>query len=145
MAHGSTYSVLVWGGLIFVASFLLSVTVVVTVLVQLPATYFLDREQRALWIDQHPAVRLLLLTLKNLLGLGLVAAGALLSLPGIPGQGILTMIIGLMLLDFPGKRRLERYIVSRPRISSAINRIRAAFERPPLQLSEEAGDQAPKN
>ncbi|MCK7492419.1 MAG: hypothetical protein MZW92_13070 [Comamonadaceae bacterium] len=48
------------------------------------------------------------------------AAGALLDvlglppalLPGIPGRGLLTILIGVMLLDFPGKRRIERRLVS---------------------------------
>ncbi len=138
MTNGSNY--LFWGLLIWAASFVLSILVVVTVLIKLPPAYFLDRPQRRLWIDQHPALRLILLLLKNLAGLGLVAAGGLLSLPGIPGQGVLTMIIGLMLLNFPGKRHLERKIVSRPRIRTAINRIRQSFGQPPLQFSEGAAD-----
>jgi hypothetical protein len=40
--------------------------------------------------------------------------GIILALPGVPGQGILTVLIGVMLLEFPGKRRLERAIVGRP-------------------------------
>ena len=39
---------------------------------------------------------------KNILGLFLVALGVVLSLPGVPGQGLLTILLGIMLLDFPG-------------------------------------------
>jgi hypothetical protein len=42
--------------------------------------------------------------LRNLLGLALVGLGALLSLPAVPGQGLLTIFAGLMLMDLPGKR-----------------------------------------
>ena len=115
MTNGLQY--LLWGTLLFATSFVVSAAVVIVVLAKLPAAYFLERPQRQLWIDQHPAVRLILHLLKNLLGLGLVAAGCLLSLPGVPGQGILTIVIGIMLLDFPGKHRWERKIVSQPRIS----------------------------
>jgi hypothetical protein len=62
----------------------------------------------------------------------------LLSLPGVPGQGILTILIGVMLLDFPGKRRLERWLVRRPAVFKGINRIRARFDKPPLVLDEPA-------
>ena len=63
-----------------------------------------------------------------------MALGALLSLPGIPGQGLLTILIGLILLDFPGKRGLERRLVSRPSVLAAINRLRARFGRPAMEL-----------
>jgi hypothetical protein len=71
---------------------------------------------------------------KNLLGLVLVFAGIIMSLPGVPGQGVLTILLGIMLLDFPGKRALETRIVGRPRVNSAVNALRARFGKPPLML-----------
>jgi hypothetical protein len=44
------------------------------------------------------------------------------------------MVIGLILLDFPGKRGIERRIIARPRVLGAINRVRARFNRPPMEL-----------
>ena len=52
----------------------------------------------------------------------------------LPGQGLLTILIGLMLLDFPGKRRLERRIVARPAILAMLNRMRARRGRDPLRV-----------
>jgi UPF0716 family protein affecting phage T7 exclusion len=69
---------------------------------------------------------------KNLLGLVLVIAGAIMAIPGVPGQGVLTLLMGLLLLDLPGKRRLERRIFSRPRVLSEVNRLRRRFGREPL-------------
>jgi hypothetical protein len=82
----------------------------------------------------HPVARVLALIVKNAAGILLVLAGAVMALPGIPGQGVLTMIIGLTLLDFPGKRGLEGRIVRRPWVLPAINRLRARFDRPPLEF-----------
>jgi len=65
----------------------------------------------------------------------LILLGLFLSLPGVPGQGILTILIGVMLLNFPGKRRLERWLVSRPRVLPVINGLRARFGKPPLLLT----------
>ena len=73
---------------------------------------------------------------KNISGVVLVFAGILMSLPGVPGQGVLTILMGVMLLDFPGKRRLELKLVSRPKVLRTVNRIRARFDRPPLLLDE---------
>jgi hypothetical protein len=58
------------------------------------------------------------------------------SLPGVPGQGVLTILLGVMLLDFPGKRRLEYKLISQPRVFNNINRLRARFDKPPLELEE---------
>ena len=86
----------------------------------------------ASWRQRHPLLRLLLRLLKNLLGGALVILGFAMLL--LPGQGILTLLIGISLLDFPGKRRLEISIVCRPRIQQWIDRIRKKAGRPPLIL-----------
>jgi hypothetical protein len=52
----------------------------------------------------------------------------------LPGQGLLTILMGLALTNFPGKYDLERRIVSRPAVSTALNRIRRAGSRPPLEM-----------
>jgi hypothetical protein len=72
---------------------------------------------------------------RNAGGVILVLLGLVMALPGIPGQGILTVIVGLTLIDFPGKRGLERRLIGRPHILRALNRLRARFHRPPLDLS----------
>jgi hypothetical protein len=69
------------------------------------------------------------LALKNAAALALVLLGALLSLPGVPGQGVLTILIGLVLLDFPAKRRMERAILRRRPVARWVNRLRIRFGR----------------
>ncbi len=132
------WSLWLWSGALiavaFVITFTLSLAIVGVLLVRLPATYFLDRHQRELWIDQHPAVRWSGIILKNVLGVGLIALGCVLSLPGVPGQGLLTILLGVMLLDFPGKRRLERRLVGMPHVLDRVNRLRTRFGKPPLVL-----------
>jgi hypothetical protein len=73
-----------------------------------------------------------LLVGKNLLGFVLVVAGVLMSLPGVPGQGVLTILMGVMLIDFPGKHRAERWLVTRRPVLAAVNRMRARVGREPL-------------
>lgn len=134
LSHGWLY-VLSGVGL-FIATFAISIVVIGFLLVKLPATYFLDSHDRDLWIDQHPILRWSGIIAKNLLGVALVVLGALLSLPGIPGQGLLTILIGLVLIDFPGKRRIERWILKRPGVFDRVNAFRGRFGKPPLVLAD---------
>jgi len=54
----------------------------------------------------------------------------------LPGQGLLSILIGVTLLNFPGKYALERRIVGRPAVSRTLNRIRARARRPPLEIPD---------
>ena len=119
---------------ISVGTFVGSILVVSFVLVKLPANYFHSSHAREFLANRHLALRWVGIFLKNLAGLLLVFLGALMSVPGVPGQGVLTILLGIMLLDFPGKRRLEQKLVSRPRVFRAINGLRAKFDKPPLIL-----------
>ena len=69
---------------------------------------------------------------KNVFGVFLILLGIVLSLPGVPGQGILTILLGLIMLDIPGKRPLESRIIGRPTVFNAVNSLRAKYNRPPL-------------
>jgi len=118
---------------LFALTFVISVVAVAAVIIRLPADYFREDYVSPL-AEQHPIVRWTGVVVKNAGGALLVLLGLLLSLPGIPGQGLLTILIGVMLLDFPGKRRIERRLVSRPRVLAGINALRTRFGKAPLRL-----------
>lgn len=122
------------GTLIFVGSFLFNLAIVSIILVKLPADHFSKDKNKKFAAGSHPMLRVLLIIGKNILGVLLVALGVVLSLPGVPGQGLLTILLGIMLLDFPGRDRLEQKLLSRPTIVNTINRLRGRFGKPPLQL-----------
>jgi hypothetical protein len=127
---------IVWLVVFSVVTFLTSIAVTIFVLIKLPDTYFKASHGREFWVERHPVLRWGGLVVKNLLGAFLVLLGVVMSLPGVPGQGVLTILLGVMLLDFPGKRSLELKLVSRPKVLRTINRIRQRFDRPPLLLDE---------
>jgi hypothetical protein len=122
------------GVLIFLITFFISLAIVSFILVKLPPTYFQESHSRDFWVDRHPSIRWAGLIGKNALGIVLVLLGILMSIPGVPGQGILTILLGIMLIDFPGKRQLEYKLVSRPKVRETINRLRLRFGKPPLVL-----------
>jgi hypothetical protein len=107
-------------------------------LLMLPATYFCEGFPRDFWVEGHPIIRWTGRILKNVAGAAAVFLGVMLSLPGIPGPGALLILLGVSLVDFPGKRRLERWLVSRPKILNTINRLRQRYGRPPLILEQPA-------
>lgn len=122
------------GFLIFVLTLGLSLAIVSVVLVKLPATYFKESHGRDFLVARSPVVRWIAIAGKNLLGVLLVVLGIVLSIPGVPGQGLLTILLGVMLLDFPGRRRLEGWLVSRPTVFNAINKLRHRFGKPALEV-----------
>lgn len=103
-----------------------SLAVVARIVVTLPEDYF-ERTStvRTPWTARR--------VVRNVAGVVLVAVGAALSIPGVPGQGVLTILVGLFLVDFPRRRQLERALARRPGVLPALNRLRARFERPPLR------------
>jgi hypothetical protein len=125
--------VMVSATLVVVASFG-SIALVVFLLVRLPPGYFHPAHDRRFMDGRHWALCWCGAIVKNVIGAILVVLGIVMSIPGVPGQGVLTMLVGVILLDFPGKRALERKIVSRPWLLRAINQLRARFSKPPLAL-----------
>jgi hypothetical protein len=105
-------------------------------LARIPADYFLHRRRESVLARLHPALRMVVLVLKNGIGGVLLLAGIVMLVT--PGQGLLSMLIGITLLDLPGKRRFELAIVRRPHVLRAINWIRRKAHRPPLQLPPKA-------
>lgn len=105
------------------------------VLIRLPHNYFVEDHPAHALAEGLPILRWAGLIFKNLLGAVLLLAGIIMCFT--PGQGILMILIGVMLLNFPGKRALERKLVGRPRVLQAINRLRARFGRPALVLDQE--------
>ncbi|RKU11374.1 hypothetical protein C6502_08355 [Candidatus Poribacteria bacterium] len=101
-------------------------------LISLPSDYF-TRKKRISPI-KNPVLRLLLCILKNVAGAVFLIAGFIMIFT--PGPGILSSLVGVILCDFPGKRRVERKIIARPRVLSMINRIRARYNRPLLMLDD---------
>jgi len=112
----------------------MSILITAIIVVRLREDYFLKHRQipEDSFKGQHPILRWLVLTLKNLLGLVLLLAG--IAMLALPGQGLLTILMGLLLTNFPGKRFLELRIMGIPSILKSVNWIRAKADRPPLKL-----------
>jgi len=84
------------------------------------------------WRRQHGVLRIALRVLKNLLGLLFAMLGVVMIFT--PGQGLIALLLGLSLMDIPGKRTMQLAIIRRPGVLRAVNRLRARANRPSLEL-----------
>ncbi len=112
---------LAWMAIISVITFVISIVLIPIVISRLPENYFLPHYRNQL-LQHRGFGRAFIMLAKNIIGLVLVVAGFLMFF--IPGQGILTMLIGLGLMNFPGKYKMERKLVSRPAVLKSMNWIR---------------------
>ena len=114
----------VWCAIGAVVGFVLGAFAAGAALVYLPADYFVrPSQQHTLSLPWRVA--------KNILGAILVVLGVVMLF--VPGQGLLTIVFGLALIDFPGKQRMIKKILDRPGILDKINRLRDRYGKPPLQ------------
>ena len=103
------------------------------ILVRLPTDFFDIRVPRPWMEDHHPVLRVLGHLVKNVVGAIFLFVGFLMLF--LPGQGILTMLIGISMLDFPGKRKLEAKLIGQPAVLNTINGMREKFGKPPLIIA----------
>jgi hypothetical protein len=103
-----------------------SLAIVLRIVLALPEDYFeADQPSLTSWTLTRLA--------RNGTGMVLIVVGAVLSIPGVPGQGVLTILVGLFLVDFPRRQQLERALARRPGVLPSLNRMRVRFNRAPLR------------
>jgi len=118
-------------GLISLLSFIASLVLIPYLVVRIPVDYFAETErQPAAWTQKHIVFRWLVLIVKNLFGVVFILLG--LAMLVLPGQGLLTIFIGILLLNFPGKYRFERRLIQRPAINRGIDWLRKRAGQKPL-------------
>ena len=112
-----------WGAVGVLAGFVLLSIVVAA----LPRDFFTRPRRSKGWVT---------VVLKNALGILLLAVGVALSLPMVPGPGFVLVLVGLALVDFPGRRKLLRKVISRPGVHRKLNAFRRKLHRPYFLLPE---------
>jgi hypothetical protein len=124
-----------WLGMGSLAMFVISLATIPLIVSHIPADYFTHQgRQRLSRSNHHPILRLLLAGAKNLLGATLLLAGFIMLFT--PGQGLLTILLGLIIMNYPGEYQLERWIIQKPPIFKAVNALRIKREKEPLLAPE---------
>lgn len=118
-------------GAFSLVTFVATLLIVPWIIVRLPADYFTVQKRRSLLANKlHPSLSLPVAVLKNLFGLVIVLCGMIMLV--IPGQGILTISIGILIMDFPGKFKIERWLIQRKAILNSMNWLRRRKNKQPL-------------
>ena len=120
------------GVALFVGSLIGTTALAIAIVGRLPPSYFVRPRTITLWSHKPRAQQIAARIAKNALGVLLIVMGAAMTLPGVPGQGLLTVAVGVFLLDFPGKLRFERRLARSPRVFSGLNALRKKLGRPPF-------------
>ena len=115
-------------GAISAVMFVLSLVLLPWFLNKIPTDYFTRARDPDPWhvIMQPRAI------VRNIFGLAIVSAG--IAMLVLPGQGLLTILIGLATMQFPGKFELEKWIVTRKGVLEGINWVRTKSGKTALQV-----------
>lgn len=131
-SHPAITSLIAGGSVVMFLIGLLAMPFIVS---RIPADYFAhDRRPPSRFADRHWTLRLSLLVAKNLLAVILLACG--IAMLVLPGQGLLTILVGFLLLDFPGKYAVEKRLIRRRFIAKPINWLRNRKGIDPLAFKE---------
>jgi hypothetical protein len=109
-----------------IAGIIVTTVVVIVLVVRMPADFFTAPAKK----PAHPV----LAVGKNVLGVIVALVGILLSLPLIPGPGLPLIVLGVSLTSFPGKRKLELWMLRRKWLVAPLNRLRKHFHKPPIEV-----------
>ncbi len=132
-----------WLGALSVLTFFGTLVVIPLLVVRIPTDYFI-RDRQPGEPERWSALHMLAKAVKNIIGCIFILTG--IAMLVLPGQGVITILLGMMLMNFPSKRAFERRIVEQPTVLRAINWMRQRARRPPLILTKPdvpANDQQP--
>lgn len=79
-------------------------------------------------------LRITVLILQNLIGYFLLIIGF--ALLFLPGQGLLTIMVALILIHFPYKQKLVRALVRKPLFLKTLNAIREKYKKTPFIIDQ---------
>lgn len=125
-----TWSKIIWTSVFIVISIIVSYGAIVIGMIKIPADYFSSSYAKEIRTDQHITIRWTALIIKNVIGFLLIIAGIIMIFT--PGPGVPTILLGLIMMDIPGKRPLEARLINRPMVLTAVNDLRAKYKKPPL-------------
>lgn len=115
-------NLLTWMTIFSVIIFVVTLAITPFIVAAIPDNYF-EQNKRPKPLYKKRSLNWLIKKLfKNILGITLLLSGIVMLI--LPGQGILTLMIGLFLIDYPGKYQLEKTLLSYPVILNSINWLR---------------------
>ncbi len=126
---GNYYDFFFWLGIVSSVIFLVSLLSIGRLVSLIPSDYFINRKESKFKLN-YPVAWLISAVIKNIFGYILIFGGILMLI--LPGQGLITIFVGLLLSNYPGKYSIEKRIIATPKILKSINWLRKRSNEPPL-------------
>ena len=126
------YPWITWAGILSLVMFVGALFSLPLIISRLPVDIFMGRKTV---IHSHPVIHILLLILKNIVGLILLIMGIIMLF--VPGQGFLTVLAGLLLMTFPGKKYLIHRLLAFQTLQNGLNRIRRKMRKEEFEFFQE--------
>ena len=122
---------LVWLGTLSFIIFIFSLLTIKWLVALIPSDYFIKKNNSE-FRSNYPIFWLVSIIIKNLVGYTLIIGGILMLV--LPGQGLFTIFVGLMLSNYPGKFYIERKFIAIPSVLRAINWLRKKSNTQPIKI-----------
>jgi hypothetical protein len=122
---------LVWLGSLSFIIFIFSLLTIKWLVALIPSDYFIKKNNSE-FRSNYPIFWLVSIIIKNLVGYTLIIGGILMLV--LPGQGLFTIFVGLMLSNYPGKFYIERKFIAIPSVLRAINWLRKKSNTPSIKI-----------
>ena len=126
---GDYYDFFFWLGIASSVIFLVSLLSIGWLVSLIPSDYFINKKESKFKLN-YPVAWIVSVVIKNIFGYILIFGGILMLI--LPGQGLITIFVGLLLSNYPGKYSIEKRIIATPKILKSINWLRKRSNEPPL-------------
>ena len=125
-------NLILWFGSISLFVFLISLLSLKWLVSLIPEDYFINKKDSKIKTSKI-FIWYIVLIFKNLIGYSLILGGIMMLV--LPGQGLFTIIIGLMMSNYPGKYSIEKKFIAIPTILKSINWLRRKSNKPPIRIA----------
>lgn len=122
---------ILWLATISLFVFIFSLVSIKWLVALIPTDYFV-KKNISKSKKSYSLLWLMSIIVKNIIGYTLILGGILMLV--LPGQGLFTILMGLILSNYPGKYTIEKRIISIPRILKTINWLRKKSNKPRLEI-----------
>lgn len=129
-AQANFRNIAVWLGVLSLFTFILSLILLPYLIRRIPSDYFLTLSEEQPLVKGYDVKSVLFVLFRNIFGLLLLLSG--IAMLFLPGQGLITIFVSLLLLNFPGKRWLITYLTGLKSVQVTINWIRKKANKTPI-------------
>ena len=116
--------------LLSIILFFTTLVLIFLVIWWLPADYFVSNNSHLSSLPQNPTLSKILFLVRNIIGVILIILGIIMLI--LPGQGVLTIVIGLILVDFPKKKEFLNKLVALKSVQKSLNYLRKKMNKEPF-------------